>query len=122
MPVVDKGKNVAIQFDAAMQEADVYLNGEHIFNHRGGYLPFYIDISEAVKLGVENSIVVNLDNRDNPLIPPGKPLKDSDFNYYSGIYRNAWLVVKDKLHISDAVAANSKAGGSVFVHYENVSE
>ncbi len=35
LPVVDKGKHVAIQFDAAMQEADVYLNGEHIFNHRG---------------------------------------------------------------------------------------
>jgi beta-galactosidase len=45
-------------------------------------LPFYIDISEAVKFGVENSTVVKLDNRDNPLIPPGKPLKDLDFNYY----------------------------------------
>ncbi len=61
--------------------------------------------------------MVKLDNRDNPLIPPGKPLKDLDFNYYIGIYRNAGMVVKDKLFISDAVAANSKAGGSVFVHY-----
>jgi beta-galactosidase len=33
-----------IQFDAAIQEADVYLNGEHIFNHQGGCLPFCIAI------------------------------------------------------------------------------
>jgi beta-galactosidase len=122
IPSANKGKHIAIQFDAAMQEADVYLNGEHIFNHKGGYLPFYIDVSDKVKTGAENSIVVRLDNRDNSLIPPGKPLKTLDFNYYSGIYRNAWLVVKDKLHISDAVAANKVAGGGVFVHYENVSD
>ena len=121
VPAADKGKHIAIQFDAAMQEADVYLNGKHIFNHLGGYLPFYIDVSNEVKFGAENSIVVKLDNRDNPLIPPGKPLKTLDFNYYSGIYRNAWLITKDKLHISNAVAANKIAGGGIFVHYENVT-
>ncbi len=36
LPVIDKGKHIAIQFDAAMQEADLYLNGEHVFNHKGG--------------------------------------------------------------------------------------
>ena len=121
IPASYKGKHIAIQFDAAMQEADVYLNGKHIFKHLGGYLPFYIDISNEVIVGAENSILVKLDNRDNPLIPPGKPLKDLDFNYYSGIYRNAWLITKDKLHISNAVAANKIAGGGVFVHYENIT-
>ena len=122
VPASYKGKHIAIQFDAAMQEADVYLNGEHIFNHKGGYLPFYVDVSKQVKFGVENSILVKLDNRDNPLIPPGKPLKSLDFNYYSGIYRNAWLIIKDKLHISDAVAVNKTAGGGVFVHYTDVTD
>jgi beta-galactosidase len=115
-------KHLAIQFDAAMQEADVYLNGQHVFNHKGGYLPFYIDVSGKLKTGEINSLVVRLDNRDNRLIPPGKPLKTLDFNYYSGIYRNAWLIVKDKLHITDAVASNTIAGGGVFVHYENISD
>src|SRR5438309_341672 len=33
VPAANKGKHIAIQFDAAMQEADVYLNGRHIFKH-----------------------------------------------------------------------------------------
>jgi beta-galactosidase len=65
VPVANKGKHVAIQFNAGMQEADVYLNGEHILNHQGGYPPFYIDVSEKVKFGEENSVLVRLDNSDN---------------------------------------------------------
>jgi beta-galactosidase len=122
IPASYKGKHVALQFDAAMQDATVYLNGERVFNHTGGYLPFYIDITGQAKYGAENSIVIRLDNRDNPLIPPGKPLKSLDFNYYSGIYRDAWLIVKNKLHIPDAVAANHTATGGIFVHYENIRE
>ena len=121
IPASSKGKHIALQFDAAMQEADVYLNGQHIFKHLGGYLPFYIDISEKIKTGEENSIVVRLDNRDNPLIPPGKPLKTLDFNYYSGIYRDAWLITKDRVYISNPIASNTMAGGGVLVQYKNVT-
>jgi len=116
-----KGKYIALQFDAAMHEADVYLNGKHIYKHLGGFLPFTIDVSSQVKLGGQNCILVKLNNQDNPVIPPAKPMKDLDFNYYGGIYRNAWLIVKDKLHISNAVQANREAGGGVLLHYEDVS-
>lgn len=122
VPATSKGRHMAIQFDAAMQEADVFLNGQLIFKHVGGYLPFYIDVTDGLKYGAENNIVVRLDNRDNPLIPPGKPLKDLDFNYYSGIYRNAWLISKNKVHISNAIAANRIAGGGVFIHTEKIED
>lgn len=121
LPAASKGKHIAIQFDAAMQEADVYLNGQHIFRHLGGYLPFYIDVSDKVKIGTENSIVVRLDNRDNSLIPPGKPLSTLDFNYYSGIYRNAWLITKEKLYITNAIAADRVAGGGILIRYQDIT-
>lgn len=117
-----KGKHIALQFDAAMHEADVYLNGQHIFKHLGGYLPFYIDISDKVKLGAKNWVVVKLNNHDNAAIPPGKPIKDLDFNYYGGIYRNAWIIIKNKLYISNAVQENKEAGGGVLLHYEDVNK
>src|SRR5215831_7037501 len=56
VPEVEKGKHIAIQFDAAMQVADVYINGKHILKHLGGYLPFYVDVSDVVNYGTENSI------------------------------------------------------------------
>ncbi|MEO5912546.1 MAG: glycoside hydrolase family 2 TIM barrel-domain containing protein [Pelobium sp.] len=119
--VADKGKHLAIKFDGAMQEADVYLNGKKIQNHKGGYLPFYVDVTSLVNYGSENVILVRLDNKDNPIIPPGKPIADLDFNYYSGIYRNVWFIKKNELHIADAVAANRKSGGGLLVHYKDVS-
>ena len=121
VPVAAKGKHIAVQFDAAMHEADIYLNGKHIYKHLGGYLPFYIDISNAIKPGQSNCLLVKLNNQDNPVIPPGKPIKDLDFNYYGGIYRNAWLIITNKLYISNAVAANHTAGGGVLIHDEDVS-
>ncbi|AKD02263.1 beta-galactosidase [Pontibacter korlensis] len=122
VPAADKGKHIALKVEAAMQVADVYLNGKHIFRHLGGYLPFYVNISDQAKYGEQNEVLVKLNNEDNPKIAPGKPLADLDFNYYSGIYRNVFLITKDKLHISDAVAANRVAGGGVLLRYENVSK
>lgn len=116
-----KGKHLAILFEAAMHEADIYLNGKHLIKHLGGYLPFYVDITESVKFDQENCLLVKLNNHDNPLIPPGKPIKDLDFNYYGGIYRNVYLVTKDQLHLSNAVHANREAGGGLLLNYEVVS-
>jgi len=122
IPAADKGKHIAIQFDGAMHEADVFLNGKHIYKHLGGFLPFYIDISNSAKIGSANIILIKLNNQDSKVIPPAKPMKDLDFNYYGGIYRNVYLIVKDKLHISNAVQANRVAGGGILLHDEDVSD
>ncbi|HEX8327231.1 MAG TPA: glycoside hydrolase family 2 TIM barrel-domain containing protein [Hymenobacter sp.] len=121
VPSSGPGPRVAVEFGAAMHTADVYLNGQKLQRHVGGYLPFTVDISKQVKYGQENCLLVRLDNRDNPAVPPGKPLKGLDFNFYGGLYRPAQVILTDQLHISDAVQAGRVAGGGVLLHYENIN-
>ncbi len=117
-----RGKKIFVEFEAAMQVADVWFNGKKILTHYGGYQPFTIDLTDAVQYAkADNVIALRLDNSDNPDVPPGKPQDQLDFTYMGGLYRNVWMYVTDKLHVTDAVYANKVAGGGIFVTYPRVS-
>ncbi|MDR7090079.1 glycoside hydrolase family 2 protein [Cellvibrio fibrivorans] len=115
-----KGKQISLKFEAAMNVAEVWLNGEKLITHVGGYLPFTVNLTEKLKWDTPNELMVRLDNRDNPITGP-KPLKDLDFNTYGGIYRHVYLQVNNDLHITDAVAAGKTASGGIFVSYPQVT-
>jgi beta-galactosidase len=114
------GRKVFLNFDGAMNVADVWLNGEHLGRHMGGWLPFGFDISDRVRVDEENLVAVRLDNRDNPITGP-KPLPQLDFNPYHGLYRGVHLIVKDPLHITDPILADKPAGGGLFVTVPDAS-
>ncbi len=116
----DASKKYFIEFEAAMNFAKVWINGKLVQTHQGGYLPIVIDASKHLKKGV-NTIAIRLDNRDNPLTGP-KPLRILDFNMFGGLYRNAWLIVKDNVYITHAAIANKIAGGGVFITTPKVSK
>ncbi len=121
VPEEFKGKCISLYFEGAMQVAWVYVNGEKLVRHNGGYLPFYVDISDYLTYGKENCVIVKLNNEDNSLIPPGKAVNVLDFNIYSGIYRNVWLNIKNPVHITNEMEVDHIAGGAVFVTYTDVS-
>lgn len=89
-----KGR-VLLHFGAVDYEATVYINGENIGNHFGGYSSFEFDITDYVKVG-ENDLTVNArDVMEN--IPRGKQCHDS-YNPYgclytrtTGIWQTVWL-------------------------------
>lgn len=87
---LDKGKSLLIHFEGAMHTTKVMLNGLEFATHVGGYLPFEFDLTAALKDSA-NLLEVYLDNTEDVTIPPGKPLKELDFYYHAGIYRNVWL-------------------------------
>lgn len=118
----DAGKRLWLEFGAAMHLADVWVNGQHVAQHAGGYTPFVVDVSGLLHAGKPNELLVRLDNRNNPLIPPGKPVEDLDFCYYSGLYRSVSLLVKDPVHITHPILAGERAGGGVFVTCPTVGE
>ena len=117
-----KGKSVSIQFGAAMQIADVWVNEQHRAHHLGGYLPFTVDLTNEAQSAKPILIAVELDNRDTDLVPPGKPTDGLDFNYPGGLYRGVKLIVTDPVHVTDPITANIVAGGGVFVTYSDVSK
>ncbi len=115
-------KKIFLYFEGVMQEADVWINDKKVSNHKGGYLPFTVDITSFLNSKKDNIIKVKVNNEDNPEFLPGKPLKDLDFNYYGGIYRNVYLITTNKLYITDAVNADKIASGGVFVNFDNVNK
>ena len=92
-----------------MNVAEVWLDGERVGGHLGGYLPFVIDLSGRLKPGREHLLAVRLDNRDNPITGP-KPLAQLDFQPVHGLYRPVYLIRKDRLAITDPLAGG-QAGG-----------
>ena len=87
---LEKGRRLSIHFEGAMHTAEVFLNGQLVGSHIGGYLPFDVDLTSELQDSA-NVLEVFLDNREDPTVPPGKPIKDLDFYYHAGIYRNVWL-------------------------------
>ena len=118
----DEGKQLWLEFEGAMHLADLWVNGHHVAQHSGGYTPFVADVTGLLHAGRPNELLVRLDNRDNPLIPPGKPLGELDFCYYGGLYRDVRLIVKEPVHITHPILADEVAGGGIFVTYPAVSE
>jgi beta-galactosidase len=104
-----------------MNDAIIYLNGVEVARHTGGYLPFYVDLTNDLQYGKENEILVRLDNRDNPEIPPGKPLNELDFLYYSGLYRNVSLYRTNRLHITAVPETQALMGGGIITGVRDVS-
>lgn len=115
----DSDKRVWLEFEGAMHLADLWVNGRHASQHAGGFTTFVTDITDLLHVG-ENDLMVRLDNRNNPLIPPGKPLEELDFNYYGGLYRDAHLIYKNPVHITHPIMAGEVAGGGIFVTYPSV--
>lgn len=93
-----KGKRYILHFEGAANYSKVYLNGDYIGEHKGGYTRFSFDITDKAKKG-ENLITVVLDSTEVPEIPPfGRVV---DYLCYGGIYREVWLEEVSEVYIED---------------------
>jgi len=60
-PVVASGQIVRLHFDAVYYKARIWLNGQDLGSHEGGYTPFEFDITKLLRTGT-NHLVVEVDN------------------------------------------------------------
>ena len=115
-----RGKIVEMGIGAAMQTARVFINDRYSFTHFGGYQRFVIPLTDDLRFGERNVVRLELDNRPSDDMPPGKPVDRLDYCYHSGLHRDAWIAVSDRVHISDELAVQVPAGGGVFVRTERL--
>ena len=87
------GERFILHFGAADQEACVYLNGESLGSHVGGYLPFCFDATSSLKKG-ENTLTVEITDRLDHDLAWGKQRRDRGGMWYtpiSGLWKQVWL-------------------------------
>jgi beta-galactosidase len=117
-----EGKLIHIYFEAAMGRSTVYVNGEKVSEHWGGYLPFSIELTQyGVRAGDRCLLAVMTDNSDDKTYPPGKKQATLDFAYHSGIYRDVWMIATAPIHLTDPNSTHHATGG-IHVQFGEISE
>lgn len=88
---------VFLHFGAVNYIADVYLNGEKLGSHEGGFTPFQFEITGKLKQG-QNSVILRVNNQRRT---DGLPSLDYDWWNYGGITRDVNLVETPRTFIED---------------------
>jgi beta-galactosidase/beta-glucuronidase len=90
-----KGTRLLLHFGAVDWRAEVFVNGKPAGTHEGGYDPFTLDITDALKPGSTQELTVSVwDPTDDALQPRGKQVLNPNGIWYtavSGIWQTVWI-------------------------------
>jgi len=103
-----------LRFKGVNQATNVYVNGQKIGNHKGGYTAFTFGITPYLKYDAYNLIDVQVDNTHNENITP----LGAGFTFWIGIYRDVELTSKPKQHLFFSDYATE----GFYIDYPKVSE
>ena len=81
-----------LEINGANSSAEVYLNGQKLASHDGGYSTWRVDITEGLK--DENLLVIAVDNAPNDRVYP----QVADFTFYGGLYRDVNIICVNESH------------------------
>ena len=81
-----------LEIRGANSSADVYLNGEKLAHHDGGYSTWRVNLTDH--LLDENLLVIAVDNSPNDFVYP----QTADFTFYGGIYRDVNIISVASTH------------------------
>src|SRR5215831_14744247 len=89
IPKQDEGRRIVVEFDGAFRSALVFLNGYFIGRNDNGYAPFRFDVSDFLRYGEKNYLMVRMD----------ASFGDGWFYEGAGIYRHVWLTKTSAVHL-----------------------
>lgn len=133
-----KGKRIFIRFEGVNTNTEVYLNnkplptkegkneltydnsqrnGNYNFvgRHQGGYSAFVFELTNMVKFGTENELLVKVNNEASPQVIP---VNHTLFPMYGGIYRPVELIITDEVNI----AVNDFASKGIYITQKDVTK
>ena len=114
MPATMRGKRLFLRFGGVQSVAEVFINGRYVGEHRGAYTAFTLEITDKVRYGESNTLMVVVSNNTRSDVLP----ISTDQNLYGGIYRNVELIATNKNIISPTVYGTD----GLFVEQHEVSE
>ncbi len=148
IPTIFSSQRRVLRFDAVTHDAEIYLNASFCYSHKGGFLPFEIDITD-IECGKQHTLLVKVNNRinhnslpvgnesgtaffgsDNPGIPSIEHAKNDLFSYnlpnfdffnYAGITRPVRIYTTPNEYIDDITITTSIDGPDSIVDFEIVS-
>lgn len=126
-------QRLVLRFGSATHDATVWVNGQQVMSHVGGYLPFEADITDLVKDDETFLVTVAVDNRLTwQSIPPGYMHKDTagndvqqyfhDFFNYAGIHRSVKLYTRPAVYVQDVTVVTDIDDSDGIVKYEVAAE
>jgi len=97
------GQRVLLHFGAVDWESDIWVNGQHLKTHRGGYDSFSVDITSALQREDPQELLVRaFDPTDVGSQPRGKQVNEPKGIWYtssSGIWQTVWMEPVPETHI-----------------------
>ena len=111
------GKNILLHFGAIDWQAEVFVNGVLVGEHKGGYDPFSFDITSYLKKSGKQTLKVKvMDATDNSLQPRGKQCFINRSIWYtpvSGIWQTVWLEPVSPTHIENYYVVSDIDNGTM---------
>lgn len=95
LPQTSDGMEHWLEFRGAAMSAEVYLNGQKLGSHVGGYSTFRV-VLPALSNNEENLLAVRVSNEKSCMFYPQK----ADFTFYGGLYRDVYLLTVPAVHFS----------------------
>jgi beta-galactosidase len=120
LPRAPYGKRVFLDFEGAMTQTTLWLNGTRVGHYQGGYTPFSFEVTPHLSPTGQNLLAVEVDSREIPEIPPFG--YEIDYLTFGGIYREAQLRIVPATFIENiqarpsGVSADGSATLSATIH------
>jgi hypothetical protein len=112
-------KRTLLHFEAVDWEATVWIDGKQVGEHKGGYAPFTIDITDAAPAGTPHELAVGVwDPSDAGTQPRGKQTQHPHGIWYTpttGIWQTVWIEPVVKTHFDDLVFQPGGAPNAVIL-------